>query len=643
MKKQIKAPCGSWKSPFTGESIVKKSIGLSEIRIDNGYLYWLEMRPTEGGRYVIVKSDIKGQTQDAIPEDFNARTRVHEYGGGSYLVNREIIYFSNFKDQRVYRLSPNKTPVPITPDKKLRYADGVFDTLRNKIIFVREDHTKAGREPVNTLVSLNPEEENAGDIIAEGNDFYSSPRIDRTCTHIAWLTWKHPNMPWDSTELWAGTLNMDGSLKEKTLVAGGNNESVFQPGWSHDGVLYFISDRSGWWNLYRWKNGTVEPLFTIDCEFGVPQWIFGMNTYSFVKKDNIICTYYKDGAWRLGLLDLVFKRLKDIKVPYTSISYPCSLENDIYFIGGSPVKSPSIVQLHLGTLGHKTLRSSLNIKLSKQSISQPEEIRFPTSDGDIAFAYFYKPRNEKYLPKNNEKPPLIVKSHGGPTSCARTSLSLETQYWTSRGFAVVDVNYRGSTSFGRKYRNLLQKKWGVYDVDDCINAAKYLVSKGLADKNRLIIRGGSAGGYTTLCALTFHDVFKAGASYYGVSDLEILVRDTHKFESRYLDKLIGPYPEKKKLYHERSPIYHTDKLSCPLIILQGIEDKIVPVNQAELIYKAVLKKGLPVAYITFEGEQHGFRQAKNIKQAIESELYFYSRIFKFKSPDKLSPIEIKNI
>ncbi len=637
------APYGSWKSPITSDLIVAGAVRLIEIALDGEDQYWLESRPMEGGRYVIVRRSADGRTADVTPAPFNARTRVHEYGGAPFAVSHGTVYSSNFADQRLYRQDVGGEPQPITPEKDLRYADAVLDPRRNRIICVREDHTVAGHEAVNALVALELPKGGEGQVLVSGNDFYSSPCLDPQGSQLAWLTWNHPNMPWDGTELWVAEVKADGSLGDVQPVAGGVDESIFQPQWSPDGVLHFVSDRTGWWNLYRYRDGRIESLCEMEAEFGKPQWVFGMSTYAFESAERIICAYTSHGTWQLGRLDTRTRRLEPIGTPYTEITGVRARPGQAVFLAGSPGEAVSVISLDLGTGKRQVLRSSSRLQIDSGFISQPQAIEFPTEGGLTAHALFYAPKNRDYAAAGGERPPLLVISHGGPTSAASSTLSWEVQFWTSRGLAVVDVNYGGSTGYGRAYRQRLNGEWGVVDVDDCANAARYLVERGKADGNRLAIRGASAGGYTTLSALAFRDVFKAGASYFGVSDLGALTRETHKFESRYLDRLIGPYPERSDLYRERSPIHHTDGLSCPMILFQGLEDKVVPPNQAELMAEALRKKGLPVAYLPFEGEQHGFRRAENIKRALDAELYFYSRMFGFDLADPVEPVLIENL
>ncbi|MGQ4646525.1 prolyl oligopeptidase family serine peptidase [Lyngbya aestuarii] len=637
------APYGSWKSPITADLIVAGTIGLGSIALDGEDIYWIEGRPAEAGRNVIVRWTPDGKIADVTPSPFNVRTRVHEYGGGAVTVKDGTIYFSNFADQRLYQQTDSSTPEALTPEAALRYADAVIDSHQGRIIGVREDHTGGGHEPVNTLISINLKQGKDVQIIASGCDFYSSPRLSPDHSKLAWLSWNHPNMPWDSTQLWVAQFEEDGTLGQAECVAGGVNESVFQPEWSPDGVLHFVSDRTGWWNLYSWHDREIRPLCLMEAEFGLPQWVFGMSTYGFESANRLICTYSQEGISYLASFDRQRKQLEVIETPYTSISSLHVARGQAVFLGGSATEPTAVVRLDLINGAINELRRSSQLEIDDGYLSKPQTIAFPTEEGLTAYGFFYPPQNKDYAAPTGEKPPLIVKSHGGPTASTSSSFNLKIQFWTSRGFAFLDVNYGGSTGYGREYRQRLQDKWGIVDVDDCANGAKYLAQQGEVDSQRLAIAGGSAGGYTTLAALTFRDVFKAGASYYGVSDLEVLAKETHKFESRYLDGLIGPYPERQDLYQARSPIHFTEKLSCPVIFFQGLEDEVVPPNQAKMMVEALKQKGLPVAYVTYEGEQHGFRRAENIKRTLEGELYFYSQVFGFELPDAIEPVAIENL
>ena len=643
MTRPREAPYGSWKSPITADLIVTGSISLGQIVLDGHDVYWTEGRPTEGGRSVIVRRRPDGGIEDVTPPPFNARTRVHEYGGGDFAVAGGVLYFANFSDQRLYRVPIGGAPEPLTSLEGMRYADFEIDRAGRRLICVREDHSDAEREAVNTIVAVDLET-GAETVLIEGDDFYAAPRLSPDGAFLAWLSWDHPNMPWDGCELWLAGLDKDGDLPGgQIVIAGGREESIFQPEWSPDGTLHFVSDRSGWWNLYRWR-GAVEPLMSMAAEFGRPQWTFaGYETHDCADEGRVVCSFYQDGRWQLTSLDPATKHLAAIDQPYSEIRGVRVGNGRAYFVGGAPTSPSGVVGLDLATGATELLRRASDASVEAAYLSQPEAIEFPTEDGLTAHAFFYPPRNGDFVAPAKERPPLLVLSHGGPTSAAAATLSLRVQYWTSRGVAVLDVNYGGSTGYGRAYRARLDGRWGRVDVDDCLNGALYLARAGRVDGDRLAITGGSAGGFTTLCALAFGDGFKAGASHYGVADLEALARDTHKFESRYLDRLVGPYPERRDLYVERSPISAVDRLTCPVIFFQGLEDKIVPPNQAEAMVAALRSKGVPVAYVAFEGEQHGFRKAENIKRALDGELYFYSRVFGFSLADPVEPVPIENL
>jgi dipeptidyl aminopeptidase/acylaminoacyl peptidase len=643
MSKKIVKPYGSWKSPITAETIIAKTVGLGGVDAVQKALYWLESRPTEKGRSVLVKQSSDGIT-DVTPPPFNVRSRVHEYGGGAYLITEEAIYFSNYSDGRVYQQVGEQTPVAITPPTKNRYTDFVLDRARNRLICVCEDHENTDREPTNSLIAIALPSTEITTLVT-GSDFYTSPRISPDGKQLAYISWNHPAMPWDSSYLHLANIKPDGSVGEVAIVAGGAAESICEPKWSPDGLLYFCSDLNDWWNIYRRnQDGSIECLHEMAAEFAYPHWVFGLSTYSFVNTDLIVCAYSQDGSWHLGSINTQTKQFQAIDTPYTNISsVKTSTDGDALFIGGSPDRPTAVIKFNLDTQQATIIKQSGELNIDPGYISLPQAISFPTENNLTAHAWYYPPQNKDYVAPSGELPPVFVKSHGGPTAAASVNLSLRIQYWTSRGFGYLDVNYGGSIGYGRQYRERLKGNWGIVDVRDCINAARYLVKQQLADEARLVISGGSAGGYTTLAALTFDDTFKAGASYYGVSDLEILARDTHKFESRYLDGLVGAYPEEKEIYKARSPIYYLDRLSCPIIFFQGLEDKVVPPNQAQMMVDAIKRKGLPVAYITFADEGHGFRQAANIKMALTSEFYFYARVFGFKSAEEIKAVEIFNL
>lgn len=636
------APYGSWKSPITSDMIVAGSVRLGQICLEGDVIYWTEGRPSENGRNIIVQWSPEEGQQEMTPAGFNVRSRVHEYGGGAFLVHDDIIYFVNFIDQRLYVQYPYSEPDPLTAPG-LRFANPIVDDQQARLICVREEHHD-GAEPTNTIVAINLDGSNErGDVLVSGSDFYASPCLHPDADQLAWLAWNHPNMPWDGTELWVADVNADGTLSNHTRIAGGAEESIFQPQWSADGVLHFVSDRSNWWNLYRWRDGRVEPLCPMEAEFGLPQWVFNMSTYGFEAPTSIICAYTQDGVWYLARLNTETGKLTPIDIPYTSVSNVHVSEGVAAFTGGSATRPSSVVRLDLTSGEMEVLRQSATLTADRRYLSTPQPITFPTRHGQDAHGFYYPPTNLDFSGPEEEAPPLLVLSHGGPTGATSTTLDLRIQYWTSRGFAVLDVNYSGSTGYGRSYRQRLNGQWGILDVTDCIDGARHLVDQGLADGSKLAIRGSSAGGYTTLCALTFHDDFSAGASYYGISDVEALAKETHKFESRYLDTVIGPYPQRRDLYEARSPIHHVEQITTPIILFQGLEDKVVPPNQAEKMFAAVKAKGIPVAYVPFAGEQHGFRQAPTIKRALDAELYFYSRVLEFELAEPVEPVAIENL
>ena len=639
------APFGTWTSPVTARSVAAGALRLTGLTVEGNDLYWLEGRPDEGGRNVVVKRSADGRIADLTPPGTNVRTRVHEYGGGAYAVSGETIYYAEFTDQRLYRLKPDGAPEPLTPPGDWFYADFAIDPVRRRIVCVREDHTVKNREAVTTLVSLSLDgESTAGEVVVSGHDFYSTPRFSPDGSHVSWLAWRHPQMPWDGTELFVANVGSDGTTALPALVAGSEHESVFQPGWSPDGVLYFVSDRTGWWNLYRVRQGRVEPVCPMAAEFGRPQWVFGACTWAFAGPSRLVVAYAENGRWRLGTIDVPTASLSALTADVEPADAIAATLTHAVVVGGSPSEPDAVVRISLATGNVERVVAASAIESPERVLSVPQAIEFPTDGGLTAHAFYYAPLNPGFTGPAGELPPLIVISHGGPTAATHARLNLEVQYWTSRGFAVADVNYGGSSGFGRAYRERLRGQWGVVDVADCVNAAKYLAAERKADPNRLIIRGRSAGGYATLAALAFHPgVFKAGTSYYGVGDLERLALETHKFESRYLDGLIGPYPAGHALYRERSPIYSAGQMACALLLFQGLEDRVVPPDQSRMMAEAVRAKGLPVALVTFEGEQHGFRKADTIVRCLDIELFFYGAVFGFSTPGPRPAFTIDNL
>ncbi len=645
----MQKPYGTWPSPITANAVAAQGTRLSHVAIDGDDIYWLEGRPHEGGRNVLVRRRADGRLEDATPSDFNVRTRVHEYGGGAHVIANGVVYASNFADQRIYRINTSgddAVPAPITSPGHWFYADATLDLARRRLISVREDHSDPGREPLNTLVSIPIDgAESAGDILASGFDFYSTPRLSPDARQLSWLAWRHPQMPWDGTELWLADIADAGWLVNQKCVAGGSSESIYQPGWMPDGRLYFVSDRDGQWTLYRVGDSSPIPAGVPEgAEFGRPQWLFGTASWVPAGDRRMVVSYTRSGRWHLALLDIGTGALSALAEDLEPREWLAATATHAVLVAGSTTTPDAVVRVDLSTGHAETLESSSTATFPPTLISVPDSVEFPSTDGGTTHAFYYPPRNSEDEAPADERPPLILISHGGPTTATSATLDLRVQFWTSRGFAVADVNYGGSSGFGRAYRQRLNGQWGILDVADMVAAARFLVAAGKADPNRLAIRGGSAGGYTTLAALTFHpDVFKAGASYYGISDIEVLAQDTHKFESRYLDTLIGAYPAAKDVYHARSPIHFVDRLACSLILFQGLEDKVVPPNQSEMMAAAVRAKGLPVAYLAFEGEQHGFRKAATIVRSLEAELYFYGAVFGFTPADQIAPIQIDNL
>ncbi|WP_323844559.1 S9 family peptidase [Microbulbifer magnicolonia] len=639
------APYGSWKSAIGAELLVQGSVRLSEASLVDGRYYWLESRPAEKGRSALVQYCPERGRRDLVPAPLSVRSKAHEYGGASYLVSGDTVYFVLAEDQRIYRMDlDNQLPEPVTVAGNFRYADLCLDRARNALICVQEDHTPCagGGEARARIIAIDLDQSLKSDprVLAEGADFYSNPTLNPDGTRLSFLRWYHPNMPWDGTELCIAELDASGAVINTERVAGGDNESLFQPQWSPEGELFYVSDRNNWWNLYRL--GSNQTLWEKQAEFATPQWVFGMSTYGFLNSDEILCTYTEEGRWHLAILDIHSGEHRILEQPYSDIeSLHCESHRAVMIAAGADT-FPAVVGYDNHSGKFNTIASSNSNPLPEAVFSLAQEIEFPAGERSV-YGFYYPPYNPAYVAPAGEKPPLIVFSHGGPTGATSAGLNLKVQYWTSRGFAILDVNYSGSTGYGRDYRERLKDSWGITDVEDVCAGAEYLVAKGLADPERLLIKGGSAGGYTVLAALTFHETFRGGASHYGIGDLTTLARDTHKFESRYLDKLVGPWPQAEHIYRARSPINHVERLNCPVIFFQGLEDKVVPPNQAQTMVDAIKRQGIPVAYITFENEGHGFRSGDSIVMALEGELEFYSRIFGFPLPEPGPGITIENL
>jgi dipeptidyl aminopeptidase/acylaminoacyl peptidase len=640
MKKQ--APYGTWHSPLAAADLASSAISLNYVQVCEGVPYWVESRPSEGGRNVVVTSAGGNAVRELTPPGFNARTRVHEYGGTPYVMSHGTVYFSNFTDQRLHLQRPGEKPVALTP-AGYRYSDFEFDTSGRQLFCVREDHTGGG-EPKNALVLLDITAGDAGKVLFDGSDFVAYPRVSPDGRRIAWIAWNHPDMPWDTTTLYVANLTPGSGLSDITAIAGNRSaaeESVVEPCWDLDGTLYFLSDRSNWWNLYRYKDGRIAPVFSFEAEIASPLWTLGQSNYALTGDGRAVVRYTVAARDRLGVVNLTSGQLSPLDLPFVGLSnIQLVSAHSAVAIAASPTAEAAVVTIDLENGGYEILRVPSSLKLDAPFISVAESIEFPTAGGLTAHAFYYPPTNPNFAGSAGEKPPLVVKVHGGPTSHAKAELAMAIQYWTSRGFALLDVNHGGSSGFGRAYRERLKGNWGLVDVGDVVAGVKYLIDTGRVDGNRAAIRGGSAGGFTVLATLAFHDVFKAGANYYGVSDLEALARDTHKFESRYLDRLVASLPEGRAIYEARAPIRHLENFKAALITFQGSEDKVVPPDQSRAIVAALKAKGVPVAYIEFEGEQHGFRKAENIVRSLESELGFYGRVFGFEPNGPLPPVPL---
>jgi dipeptidyl aminopeptidase/acylaminoacyl peptidase len=647
------APYGSWASPLTAEALSSGRVNFDDLRSVNGRLYWTETQPSAGGISALFSSTPEAPATQVTPTGINVRTRVHEYGGAPYVVVGDTAYYSDFKDQRLYALKAGGSPVPLTPPG-YRYADCTTPPATAasmpSLICVRQDHT-APPQVRNALVRLSltaaaAAAANAGDVLYADSDFVAYPRVSPDGRRLAFIAWNHPNMPWDGTELKVATLDGDGvPLSAPVTVAGGPSESVLEPQWDTDGTLYFLSDRSGYWNLYSLRDtGAPHAIWPRPAEFARSLWTLGQSNYALLGHGRAALRFGEKGVDKLAVVDLARGTGRILDLPYVEYTQLTRIDpTHIAAIAGSPDSPPAIVRIDVTTGSAQSLRSGGTPSLPPSSVSIAVPLQFPSAHGRIAHAFYYAPKNPAFHPPPATLPPLIALVHGGPTAQASPAYAPRIQFWTSRGFAVVDVNYGGSSGFGRAYRQELNGNWGVVDVEDVIAAAQYLVTTGRADPARTAISGGSAGGYTVLVALSTSDVFRAGADYYGVSDMTALARDTHKFESRYLDSLIGPLPQAQSVYAARSPLNHLDGFKVPLIVFQGAEDPIVPPNQSALIVEALRARHVPVAYLLYPGESHGFRKPENVIRSLQAELSFYGQIFGFTPADQLPPLAIDDL
>jgi dipeptidyl aminopeptidase/acylaminoacyl peptidase len=638
------APYGSWASPLSAEALAAGGISFGDLRSADGRLYWTENVPARGGAIALFSST-DGAVAAVTPEDANVRSRVHEYGGAPFLIDGGTVYYSQFSDQRLYALREGGKPAPLTPDK-YRYADCVAQPGAQKstaaLICVREDHTDPAHVR-NTLVRLPIPGTGAGEVLFEGTDFVSYPRLSPDGKQLAFVTWNHPNMPWDGSELHVAGLTAQG-LKGAKIIAGGATESVQEPQWDTDGTLYFISDRSGFWNLYAQRADGTHPAWAREAEFSAPLWQFGQSNYALLGDGRAVVNFRERGTSRLAVLDLKTGSHRELNLPYVDFSHVTKIDaGHIAAVAGSSKAPLSIVSIDIGSNKVTTLRAAGQSPLAADSISVAVAIDFPSAHGRTSHAFYYAPTNPKYQGTPGALPPLLAFVHGGPTGQSSPSLHSGVQFWTSRGFAVVDVNYGGSSGYGRAYRQELNGNWGVVDVEDTIAAVRFLIDTKRADPERTAISGGSAGGYTVLVALSTSNVFKAGADHFGISDMTALVRDTHKFESRYVDSLIGPLPAAQAVYDSRSPLNHLDGFKVPLLVLQGADDPVVPPNQSQRIVEALRARHVPVAYVLYPGEGHGFRNPKNIINSLQAELSFYGQVFGFRPADQLPPLKVEGL
>jgi dipeptidyl aminopeptidase/acylaminoacyl peptidase len=616
-----KIPYGFWPSSISTDYLTAQSIRYSEVKLYNHKIYWLETRPNEKGRSVLVCYENQ-QLTELLPSTFSVRTRAQEYGGSCYCLTDKAIYFVKDQDQAIYQFdSATEDIQQISPEGSYRYADLIIDSHHGRLIAVRENHQESKLHPKSEIISIDLQNSSCK-VLVEGDDFYSNPQISPNGTQFSYLAWNHPQMPWDGSTCVVTDMDSQGNISSKKVIAGSTTESIFQPLWSPTGELFFVSDRNNWWNIYTWDGSSIRCIYELHAEFATPQWVFGMSTYGFLNDQEIFCCYTQNGQWKLATINTTTHQFIPIKQDFCDISSISTHNHQAAFIANTATTSNQIFVYQGKAITAITANTQY---LSLADIAKAKAIEFPTKDGEIAYGFYYPPTHSSIDYDENHKPPLIVLCHGGPTGACETGFNIKIQFWTNRGFAVVDVNYRGSTGYGKLFRDSLKHHWGIKDVDDVCSAAEYVVSQGWVDPNKTIIRGSSAGGFTVLAALTFADTFAIGCSLYGIGDLEALAKDTHKFEAHYLDNLIGEYPQRRDLYLARSPIYHSAQLNCPVIFFQGLQDKVVPPEQAEAMVNALKQKNIPVEYVCFAEEGHGFRQANNIKILYEKELAFYQK------------------
>ncbi|WP_411911871.1 S9 family peptidase [Shewanella chilikensis] len=638
-EQRISAAYGSWVSPLGAAEVYGSASAIGELQSVGDAIYFSESSPAEGGKVGIKRLEKDGSITSVVAPAFGIGSRVHEYGGGDFLGIGQSLFVTKGQDQLFYRIAPNQEALALTPNGT-RHGECISYPKGSRIICVREDHRQPG-EPKASLVTINLNFSGEGDIFVDGHDFISSPAINADNTQLAWITWEHPNMPWDNTQLWLGDLNRKGQLTNIRQIAPERKGALMQPLFSPNGVLYFIADYDNWWNLYRLDaKGDIEQVTQLKAEIGGPAWKLGQHAYAFENENTLIASFNKEGDAGLLRLDLQTGVIEVLAADFADIKQVVQGADGVYFVGNRPTPERGIYKV--SGRGTELVYAPKICGLDPRYISRAVNVEFTTKGGDKAHGYFYPPVNGDYQPLPDTRPPLLMMLHGGPTASANRAYDSAIQYWTSRGFAVFELNYRGSTGFGRQYRQSLYGNWGKADVEDAVWAAGFLVDQGWVNAEKLAIRGGSAGGLSVLSALAFHDKFKAGVSYFGISDIEVLGKETHKFESRYLDQLIGPYPEMKAVYRERSPLYHLQGFNEPLLLLQGLEDKVVPPSQSQHIYKALKDKGVPTAFIGIEGEGHGFRQPHNKILALESELVFYGMVFDFTPAGTLPALKLDN-